>query len=85
MTAHLHRKPLQILLPTLPIHHDIKLVLSGVHRFSLRGKTMSAVTVLLCIFGLGALLAGRVSASERCSGCEVSWCYYVLILMLLLL
>ena len=43
------------------------------YRFSLRGKTMAAVTLVLCIFGLGALLSGRVSADEHCSSCQVSW------------
>ena len=35
---------------------------------------MTAVTALLCIFGLGALLIGRVSAGEQCNSCQVSYC-----------
>ena len=36
--------------------------------------TMTAVTALLCVFGLGALLIGRVSAGEQCNSCQVSYC-----------
>ena len=76
-TPHLTQEATQD--PTTHTRQDKKLVPTRqTHsiRLSWIEMTMATATVLLCIFGLGALLTGRVSASEHCSSCPVSWWYY---------